>query len=317
MMPAFSATAPGKIILFGEHAVVYGRPAIAVPVTRVSTRVMVSANVSGESGEVHVLSPQVDLDTSLAELSPDHPLKKTVEILLSFLGIPRLPACSIRISSTIPVASGMGSGAAVTVAMLRSLAAFLGHPLNDANISSLAFEVEKIYHGTPSGIDNTVISFHRPVYYVKGEQIQFLKLHRAFILAIANTGIASPTSVTVGDVHRGWLAEPERYENIFDHIATIVKKARVYLEKGEIEPLGDLMNANHTLLKELDVSSTELDRLAEAARQNGALGAKLSGGGRGGNLISLVPAGVESQVAAALERAGARKVIVTTVRGEG
>lgn len=312
-MPAFTATAPAKIILFGEHAVVYGQPAIAVPVSKVQTRVMVSATPLAKPGEVRLQSPLVGLDTTLPQLDPAHPLAKTIAALLEHLKIARLPACSIRISSNIPVAAGMGSGAAVTVAMLRALSAFLGHPLADETVSALAFEVEKIHHGTPSGIDNTVITYRRGVYFVKGQPIQFLTTPRAFTILIADTGTPSPTSITVGEVRKAWQTEPARYENIFERIGQIVHQARKSIENGAIKPLGRLMDENHSQLQELGVSSPKLDQLVEVARRNGALGAKLSGGGRGGNLIALVESDQEELAASALREAGAVNVIATQV----
>ena len=109
-MPAISATAPGKIILFGEHAVVYGRPAIAVPVQQVRARVVVTARPRGQPGEVRVLAPDIGLDARLADLSENQPLAKVIRSVLSALGISFPPACTVRVTSTIPVAAGMGSG---------------------------------------------------------------------------------------------------------------------------------------------------------------------------------------------------------------
>jgi mevalonate kinase len=313
-MPAFTATAPGKIILFGEHAVVYERPAIAVPVSKVKARVVVTANPEVETGEVFLQAPDIGLETSLATLPPEHPLAKTVSLLLSHLNISRLPACTVRITSTIPVASGLGSGTAVSVAMLRSLSAFLGHPLPDEGISSLAFEVEKMYHGTPSGIDNTSIAFSRPVYFIKGQPIQFLSVLHPFTIVIGDTGIASSTSTIVGDVRRLWQADPKRYEAIFDSIGQIASSARRLIEKGQADQLGPLMDQNHSLLQELGVSCPELDHLITIVRHAGALGAKLSGGGRGGNMIALTRPEDAPNIQQALLHAGAIQTIETEIR---
>jgi mevalonate kinase len=108
---------------------------------------------------MHIQAPAIGLDASLNDLPPEHPVAAAVNGVLSTLGATRPPACSLRITSTIPVASGLGSGAAVSVAIIRALSAFLGHPLRDEQVSALAFEVEKLHHGTPSGIDNTVITY--------------------------------------------------------------------------------------------------------------------------------------------------------------
>ena len=286
-MTAITATAPGKIILFGEHAVVYGRPAIAAPVSQVQARVVIQANPRGALGQVLLQAPDIGLESALDALSADHPLASAIRGVCSELSLKRLPACTVRITSTIPVAAGMGSGAAVSVALIRALGGFLGHPLPPERISALAFEVEKLHHGTPSGIDNSVVTHAMPVYFTRGRPIEKLRLPVPFTVVIGDTGIASPTAVSVGDVRLAWQAEPARYEDIFDAMGRIAERARELIETGQPQGLGPLMDENHAYLQEIGVSSVELDRLVQAARQAGALGAKLSGGGRGGNMIAL------------------------------
>ena len=313
-MPAFTATAPAKIILFGEHAVVYGRPAIAVPVTALRARAIVRPEPRAPHGQVRLLAEAIGLNAIMDDLTPDHPLRRVVELTARELGAAYLPACQITIQSTIPVASGLGSGAAVSVAVIRALAAYLGKSLADEVISSLAYEVEKIYHGTPSGVDNTVIALRKAVYFVRGQAIQPLRVGRPFTLLIADSGIPSPTATTVTEVRSGWQQNPAYYEDLFDQIGAIVQQARWLIEKGQPEQLGDLMNRNQTLLQAVGVSSPELERLIASAREAGALGAKLSGGGRGGNIIALVDERSAPGVAASLSEAGARKVFLTTVQ---
>ena len=166
-MPSFTASAPGKVILFGEHAVVYGQPAIAIPVTQLRARATLTPKISGEPGELRILAPDVGLDSLWEHLTPDNPIRAAVTEVKSALGIDHIPACIIKVTSTVPIASGLGSGAAVSVAVIRALSGFLGNPLPDEQVSALAFEVEKIHHGTPSGIDNTVVTYAQPVYFVQ------------------------------------------------------------------------------------------------------------------------------------------------------
>ncbi|MBS4059990.1 MAG: mevalonate kinase, partial [Bacteroidetes bacterium] len=222
-------------------------------------------------------------------------------------------AFSVTIRSTIPVASGMGSGAAVSVAVIRALAGFFEHPLSDEQVNQIAYEIEKLHHGTPSGIDNTVITYARPVYFVHGEPIQTFSVARPFTLVIANTGQAAPTKESVGDVRKLWQADKGRWEAVFDKVGKIVEEAKNAIESGQTCGLGPLMDANHALLQELTVSSPELDRLVLAAKAAGADGAKLSGGGRGGNMIALVNPKRAESVASALKAAGAKNTIVTTI----
>lgn len=312
-MPATRATAPGKSILFGEHAVVYGYPAIAVPITQVRAAAVVSPSPGKPSGAVQVQAPEIALDSPLNDLPLDDAIAKTIELTLAQLGIPTPPAFTLRISSTIPLAAGLGSGAAVSAAISRAVSAFLGHPLPDEAVNAIAFEVEKIHHGTPSGIDNTVVTYARPVYFIKGQPIQTFNVKTPFTIVIGDTGIKVSTAVTVGDVRQGWQADPEKFEPLFEGCGQIAEKARTLIETGQPKALGALMDENQTLLEHIGVSSPELETLIDAARKAGALGAKLSGGGRGGNMIALVPPGQAEIVAEALRAAGAANTITATI----
>lgn len=313
-MPAISASAPGKVILFGEHAVVYSQPAIAVPVQQVAAKAIVTPAFRAAAGSVHVEAPQTNVNADMSDLPASDPLAAAVRGTLAELEINQLPAFKLRISSTIPVAAGLGSGAAVSVAIIRAVSAFLGKPLADERVSALAFEVEKLHHGTPSGIDNTVVTFAKPVYFIKDEPIRIFQVAQPFTLVIADTGVASPTRVAVGDVRVAWEKDKTHLESIFAAIGEIVKEARSAIEKGDNASLGSLMDQNHGYLQQMDVSSPELDSLVAAARQAGAIGAKLSGGGRGGNMIALVDESSADKVAAALQAAGAKGIIKTIVQ---
>ena len=313
-MPSFTASAPGKIILFGEHAVVFGEPAIAVPVTNVRAKATITPDVQGKSGEVRVVAPGVGLDSRLEDLPAGNPVGEAIRIVLNNLGISTIPPCTLKITSSIPVASGLGSGAAVSVAIIRALAGFLGHPFPDEQVSALAFEIEKIHHGTPSGIDNTVVTYGRPVFFIKGETPVTFPITQPFWLVIGDTGVPAPTRAAVADVRRGWQAKPARFNQLFAAAGKITRAARQAIESGHPERLGPLMDENHALLQDMGVSSPELNGLVEAARAAGALGAKLSGGGRGGNMIALVPAGAAPVVATALQRSGAAGTIITEVK---
>jgi mevalonate kinase len=312
-MPAIFACAPGKAILFGEHAVVYGRPAIAVPVTQVQVKATILADPLGPQGRVHVQSPGILLDSNLADMAEDDPIALAIQGLKQALGADHLPALQLRISSTIPVAAGLGSGAAVSVAILRALSAFLGHPLPDETVSALAFEVEKKHHGTPSGIDNTVITYASPIFFRRGQPFEILQPAEAFTLIIADSGVRSPTRVAVGDVRQAWQADTNRYEALFDAIGQVAQQARQVITHGPALALGALMTENQQLLTQVGVSSAELDFLVETALQAGAAGAKLSGSGRGGNMIALAGEENANKIASALQNAGAKRVIISRV----
>ena len=328
------AYAPGKVILFGEHAVVYSQPAIAVPVTQVQAKATVEAGSEGQG--ITIVAEDLEQSYSLDQAPPNDALRAIVVSTLEHIGVGTKHDLTITVSSTIPIARGLGSGAAVSTAIVRALGKHfdrkrsgaqykhfdraqykhfehLVHPLSPQAISSLVYETEKIHHGTPSGIDNTVIAFEKPVYFVRDQKIEVFSVKSPFLLAIADTGIASPTKIAVSHVRRAWEREREKHEEIFDEIGTIAEMGRQAIERGEIETVGRLMNENHRLLQLIGVSSPELEGLVEAARQGGALGAKLSGAGRGGNIIALVTQETRSRVELMLRLAGAKDVIITEV----
>jgi mevalonate kinase len=307
-----TASAPGKIILFGEHAVVYGRPALAVPVTQVHADVEI-ADAEANFGGIRIHAPDVNLHAELNTLPSDHPVASVIHNLFFLSRVSPFPNLEISISSTIPVASGLGSGAAVTVALTRALSAHINYTITDEEVSAFAYEIEKLHHGTPSGIDNTVITYAKPVYFVKGQPIETFQVAEPFTVVIADTGIRAPTKESVADLRKLWESNKAKWENVFDEVADISFAARHVIRQGRIKMLGALMDENHAYLQEMTVSSPELDKLVSAARQAGALGAKLSGGGRGGNMIALVEEETASTVAEALTSAGAKRTIITQV----
>ena len=260
-MPAITSTAPGKIILFGEHAVVYGRPAIAAPVTGVKARAIVIANPKGVSGDLRIHAPDIDLEGDIKNLAPDHQFVFLINVVLQELEIEINPTCTIRVTSTIPVSSGLGSGTAVSVAVIRALSGFLGKPLSNDRVSAIAFEVDKLHHGNPSGIDNAVITQSQPIYYSGEKDINPLRVARPIYLLIGDTGIPSHTGIAVADLRNAWQSDPEKYESIFDAVGAVVQSAKDELAFGQIERLGTLMDDNQRLLDQMGVSSPELENL--------------------------------------------------------
>lgn len=315
-MREVQATAPGKIILFGEHAVVYGRPAIAVPMAEVRAKAILRE--ASSSSSFRIIAPDLQQDYTLEEAGPDDPLTRIIHLTLAHLGQGVPLGIILEVSSTIPLGRGLGSGAAISTAVARALGHFFEQNLPPVAVSGLVYEVEKLYHGTPSGIDNTVISFEQPVYFVKGGAMKRMKVGRPFTLVIGDTGVVAPTREVVGDLRRRWQANPDYYEGYFDEIGVIADQAKVMIEQGisDVTRLGKLMNENQELLRTLGVSAPVIDHLTEAALAAGAVGAKLSGAGWGGNMIALVPS-AEEQVKAvtqALIETGAVGVIVTEVK---
>jgi mevalonate kinase len=309
-----TASAPGKVIMCGEHAVVYGRPAVALPL--IDVRATATVHDGTEQGIV-CNAPDIGERWLLHE-RPDHPIPQLVQATLDRLGCNVPPSLRITLRSNIPVASGMGSGAALGAALVKALATHWGQTLRPAEVAALVYESERAYHGTPSGIDNTVVSYEQPIWFQRNAvgtppTIEPLKLGSSLRFVIGDTGVRAPTYVTVGAVRAAWQHDRARYEGLFDQIGAIARDVRGALATGRIRILGRLLNRNQALLRELGVSSPELERLIDAALTAGAQGAKLSGGGGGGIMLALVDPQRAEAVSAALGAAGAVRVLQTVV----
>ena len=312
--PVAEATAPGKIILFGEHAVVYGRPAIAAPLSQLRAKASVTYS---SSNNCYIIAPDLNRHDRLQDLPPDDALALAARQVLAVAQLRQPPDVTIRVKSQIPIASGMGSGAAIAAAIIRALAIHLNRPDLQTNemVSALTYEVEKIHHGTPSGIDNTVVAYEQPICFVRQSpqnQIEPFNVAKPLRFVVADTGVRSSTKEVVGDVRCQYNEQPAKFAHIFDQCGRIAKAARQAIEAGNVAKVGQLMTENHTWLQKMTVSSPELDTLVEAALQAGALGAKLSGAGRGGNMIALVSDDEEeTAVRTALHQAGAKTMLTT------
>lgn len=309
------ATAPGKVILFGEHAVVYGRPAIAAPVVQLRARAAIETTADTD---VLLSAPDLDLRGRLREAAPEDPLAAALRLSRDRLQLPELRGFALTVTSDIPIAGGLGSGAAISVAIIRALIDYfeLAAKTSREQISNLAYEVERLHHGTPSGIDNTVVAYEQMVFFQRQEPHNLIEVFsppRPLRLIIADTGMRSATKDVVGDVRRQWSAAPDRFEPIFEACGCIAAAGREAIAAGDWSGVGRLMDENHDWLIRMTVSNARLDHLVQAARRAGALGAKLSGAGRGGNMIALVEPRTETAVREALLAAGAVRVLVSDV----
>ncbi|HFR3976148.1 TPA: mevalonate kinase [Streptococcus suis] len=294
--------ANGKIILMGEHAVVYGQPAIAMPFSAVEITAQVRA-------QGQALSVACDFYEGLVHKMPKiwESLKHAIRFSLYRIGAPTDPAIHIEISSTIPAERGMGSSAAVAVAVARALFAYYEKDLTDGELWDIVQSSEKIAHGNPSGIDAATTSGKSPVFFIKYQPIQPLELKLQAYLVVADTGVTGNTLEAISDVAALLEKKPEAIK-LLEELGTLTRQAKEDLATDQAEILGSRMNQAHALLQELGVSDPSLDRLVSLAQENGALGAKLTGGGRGGCMIALVRTGQDAQtLAQILTQAGARQ----------
>ncbi len=313
-MTATIETAPAKSILVGEHAVVYNQPAIAFPINTIHAKTKIFANPLGAPNEIQIIAQDIHLNTNLFSLPSDNPFVICLNGLMQAAHISSFPSCRIMLSSTIPIASGLGSSAATSVSLIRALASFIGYQADNQLISDLAYQVEIKYHGTPSGIDNTVIAHNQIIYFIKSHPYKTIDLLKPLTIVVANSGIRGNTKEAVNRVRKLWLKDQKKTESMFSKIGEITKMAELTFQQGDVALLGQYLNTNQELLRQLGVSHPKLETLIEQALLNDAYGAKLCGGGLGGNMIALVPQEKATFVANALIKAGATQTIIETLK---
>ncbi len=306
-------SAPAKLILFGEHAVVHGQPAIAVPFPDLR------AHVEIRDGASALEFRSVDGTLLAAPHLPmegDPLLMQMLVTILQRLQIPA-PRVSIVLRSEIPQACGFGSGAAIATALTREFAKHAGLSITAAEVNDIVFETESLFHGTPSGIDNTVVVHEQALCFTRGQDPFPVRIARPFQMLVADSGVRCATHVPVSAVREQLQICPQRTTALLEEIGAIVNQALQVLAREQPLALGPLMYKNHALLGKLGVSSPLLDDLVGAALGGGAAGAKLSGAGRGGNVIALVEESGSTNVALALQEAGAVQIWKTTVQATG
>ena len=294
----------GKTILFGEHFVVHGVPGIASAVDSTADAIVKNAqkgiNVTDERtgakgyAEKKKLQQLESIERMLKAMGMD--LKKT--------------AMNIWLGGNLPGFSGLGASAASSVAIARAIVEEFNLDLSDEKINDVAYEAEKAYAGNPSGIDNTAATFGGLIWFKKNvgngsNTIEQLSIREPVEIVIGNTGIVANTKAMVDGVAKRKEQNPKEYGTIFMHAEELAHRGREALEKFDLRKVGELMNKNHSLLQEIEVSCKELDYLVDLSRKQGAFGAKMTGGGGGGCMLALTP-GKEQQekVALAIENEG-------------
>lgn len=285
-----TCSAPGKIYLFGEHAVIYGEPAIACAV-ELRTRVTVTG------------SDTVTISSDLGTTGLDHEIHPYVSSAIEKLGGRNV---SVKISSDIPVGSGLGSSAAVTIATLAAinLEFKLGH--SSEELARMGHEIEQKVQGAASPTDTFVSTFGGVVEIPSRRRLDMLEC--GIVIGNTNKG-ATPKKTAKLVKHVAMLREeyPEVIDPIIRIIGSFSKKGEILVKKKDYISLGKLMNVNHGLLDALGVGTAELSALVYAARNAGAYGAKITGAGGGGCMVALTDS--PREVASAIENAGGRAII--------
>lgn len=307
-MRAF-ASAPSKVILFGEHAVVYGYPAL---VCAVDARVSVEIEEVGVERGIEISSDKVgelrvkDPSSRTHHGKFDYVLKAIEIASREWMLKPR--GLRIRIRSDVPIGAGMGSSASVSVATLAALAALFDLDVDRDEIAMLGHRVElEVQRGLASRTDTAIATFGGYL-MIRGKDIEKLNVRKSLPLVIGNTGRERRTADLVRRVRELRERRGNLVDDVMKLIGDIVEESKRRLEIWDLEALGDLMNMNHGLLVSLGVSCLELEKLIYAALSSGALGAKLTGAGGGGCMIALAP-GVEREVSKAIRDAGGDPIV--------
>ena len=292
----------GKVILFNEHFTVYGIPSIVSAIDRATT-----ATVEPFGGTGWVIDDQRKATPGYKEEKLEQQ-KDSTERILKAAGIDTTQnPIKITLEGDLVAATGVGASAASCTAIARALSDEFNLGLSDDRINELAYEGEKGYHGTPSGIDNTAATYGGLIWFVRGTPnvIERMNLERPIEIVMGNTGLVADTKAAVAGVRERKEKYPEKYGEIFKEAEGLAHKARKALESYDLKAVGKLMDEDHKLLQEIEVSCRELDFLVDLAREQGAIGAKMTGGGLGGNMVALAPGkDLQEKVAKVMEKEG-------------
>jgi mevalonate kinase len=322
----------GKVILFGEHFVVYNIPAIASAIGlkttgRAEKHTGVDMSIGPEHDTAMVAGKAMDsIATTLSnvgvvvedrriaikgyKLGKLEHSSQALGLMLAKMNIDASSPLKVTLEGDLICASGVGASAAWCVAIARALSEHFGMNLSHEQINDIAYEGEKAYAGNPSGIDNTASTFGGLIWFQKTEKgkdnvMDKMNLAQPVEIIMANTGVVANTKAMVEGVKKRYEENPEKYKKIFDEYTALVQKAKAAVEASDIQEIGRLMNDNHRLLKDIEVSHEKLDYLVEKARGLGATGAKMTGGGGGGYMVALTPGKeLQEKVASAMEEEG-------------
>lgn len=269
----------GKVILLGEHAVVHGYPAIAAGIER-----GVTARATPADEDRLALRPWG------VDVRPDpegEPLEQAFAVALA--NYPTRPLLAVDANVELPSGAGLGCSAAIGVAVLDAIDEALELPRDRQALAEAALAWERVFHGNPSGVDNTMSALGGVACFRKGQPLEPLQSNKTLHLAIGNSGESPSTKSMVDLVARQLERDPDRVTQSFEAIEILVRNAKLAIQAGDHVALGQLFDLNHSILSSLMLCTTKLDAMCQAARDAGALGAKMTGGGGGGCMIALAP----------------------------
>jgi mevalonate kinase len=295
----------GKVILFGEHFVVHGIPGI-VSAINLTTDAKVK-KIVGNGINVKDERKGTEGYTDKKKMQQ----KESIERMLRMMDLDlKKTPLEIWLGGELPTFSGIGASAASSVAIARAISEEFEMKLSDEKINEIAYEAERAYAGTPSGIDNTAATYGGLLWFKKNmtggsNTIERLKIKKPVEIVMGNTGLVANTEAMVAGVAERKSKYPKKYDKLFKQAEELVYEGKRTLEKFDLKEIGKLMDENHRLLQAIEVSSKELNQLVEIALNQGAFGAKLTGGGGGGCMVALTPGKeLQENVAKSMEREG-------------
>jgi len=305
-----TASAPAKVILFGEHFVVYGQPAIVLAIDKrasATAQMRKDTRISIDSGDLGVagIFKGERYQAKKGGIKGRVKLEPVRSVILQVLErAEKKKGIDVHIQSDIPVSAGLGSSAAVATSTVLAVSTLLGMELPKPEIFRIAYESERLVHGTPSGIDPAISTYGGALQFQRDKDFVNLNIEANIPLVVGNTEVQRSTGELVARVRQMNDKFPSIMRLMVVTSARIASEGVEALRTGNLQTVGTLMNINHALLCAIDVSHESLERLVHTARKSGAYGAKLTGGGGGGCMIALAEEKKLGKVMAAIQKAG-------------
>ncbi|MEU3255896.1 mevalonate kinase [Streptomyces sp. NPDC006997] len=305
--------AHAKAILLGEHAVVYGAAALALPIPQLTVTASVGWSPDGDRQDEVSYTMTGTASRALVTQASDG-LRRLVAEFKARLGVVGGPRLDVLLDSSVPHGRGLGSSAASSRATVLALADLFGHTLSQDAAFELVQTAEQMAHGRASGVDARAVGAVAPLWFEAG-RVEPLRIGMEGLFIVADSGTAGSTKEAVALLREGFEQHRGARERFVGRASDLVGAAREALANGKPEDVGARLTEYHDLMRGAGLSTNRIDALVEAALWAGALGAKITGGGLGGCVIALVRPERAREVTRQLHEAGAVQTWVVSLKG--